>query len=256
MSRPSEVMAAPAAWPSASAPTALTIRGSWPSRLRWTAKFSAAPPSRVASANMSHRTSPTTSARAPAAGVIPSCKDRFSKGCRPLVRGRHGSSTAVRCQHGRAAGVAHHQAEVQQDVPRGQFRAAQPLEHGADRDRAHVRAGLVDGCQRHRQQAGVLYVVNADHPDVARDRDREHVSVLRSCAAVKSLAQTIPSGRNFERMRFTSARSSGSMRQTCGASPRPSGLPGTPQYARRRSAQIRDVPRTSRDGKTHPANAK
>src|SRR5436190_20135047 len=73
----------------------------------------------------------------------------------------------------RSAGRPYHEAEVDQYVARRHLRMPQPLEHGGDRHRADLRARLVDGGQRDRQQTGVLHVVHADEADIARDRDLE-----------------------------------------------------------------------------------
>ncbi len=71
----------------------------------------------------------------------------------------------------RPAGVSHDEVEIEEHVSRRQLRIAKPIEHDTDRYGADIGARLVDGCQRHRQQARVLDVVDADHPHLIRHGD-------------------------------------------------------------------------------------
>ncbi len=67
-----------------------------------------------------------------------------------------------------AAGIANHQIEVEQNIACRQARLPQPLQHGADGNRTHRRARLMDRGKGNRKQAGVFDVVDAGHADFRR----------------------------------------------------------------------------------------
>ena len=74
-----------------------------------------------------------------------------------------------------SAGVPDNEVEVQQNVARRKFRIPQPLQHRRDSCHAHSGAGLMNGGQRNRQEAGVFDVIDAHHTDFVRHADAEFI---------------------------------------------------------------------------------
>lgn len=66
---------------------------------------------------------------------------------------------------------ADHQLAAQEDLPRRQVRVLDPFQHGQRGDTTDLTAGLVNGSQRHRQQRGVLGVVETGEAEVPWDAD-------------------------------------------------------------------------------------
>jgi hypothetical protein len=66
---------------------------------------------------------------------------------------------------GCAARSADHKVEVKQNIARGEFRLAKPLQHCVDRDSAYRSARLMNRGKGNREQAGVFHVVDSGHPD-------------------------------------------------------------------------------------------
>src|SRR5678815_532984 len=124
---------------------------------------------------MSQRTSPK--ATTPCRPLI--CKDRFSPNGRSAFTRSYYSCLEKSCQFlfPRTAGVANHKMKVQQNISRRQFRSPYSLDHRSDGSSAHDCAGLVKGCERNRQEAGVFHIVNACHSDIVRNGNAQ----VRQC---------------------------------------------------------------------------
>ena len=87
----------------------------------------------------------------------------------------------------RPAGVTYDEMKTEKNVTRGQLWIAHPVQHRADCHRAYIRARLVNGGQGYRQQARVLNVVDAGHPNFTRHGDAEFIERLQqvcSCEIV------------------------------------------------------------------------
>ena len=67
-----------------------------------------------------------------------------------------------------AARITDHEMKVEQNIPSRQTGMAQPFHHCADGDRPHCRARLMDGGQRNRKEARILYIVDSRHADSLR----------------------------------------------------------------------------------------
>ena len=139
------------------------------------------------------------------------------------------------------------QLTVQQDVARRQVAPRDALEHRRQRGVADLAARLAQRGQRHRQQLGEVDIVDPDQPDVVRARDAPSpISVRISRAAVRSLAQTMPSGASDSINCLTAAASSGSRRCTSAGSTGTSGgierfaVAGCARVDRRRGVGQRD----------------
>src|SRR5271166_2264608 len=131
-------MASKASSPRESAPTALISNASWPSRLACAAKFRGAPPNLLECSKMSHSTSPGTTI---GCRLVPACKYRlpFSVCAVGTARQVSGVGKRMSIVFAGTARIAHHQVEVEQNIPCRQARLLQPLQHGADGNGTHGR---------------------------------------------------------------------------------------------------------------------